>query len=97
MQPLSSLTLLTAVLGAKKSSDPKIVLRRNSNSNKKRVKRGKKKKRAKEKKTVELLKLLTKHILTKQTNFLHSPEFCCNQKRHEKQTPCFNLLYTTEQ
>jgi hypothetical protein len=31
----------------------------------------------KEKKTVELLKLLTKHILTKQTNFLHSPEFCC--------------------
>jgi hypothetical protein len=42
------------------------------------VKRGKKKKRVKEKKNVELLKLLPKHILTKQTNFLHSPEFCCN-------------------
>jgi hypothetical protein len=35
------------------------------------VKRGKKKKRVKEKKTVELLKLLPKHILTKQIFYTH--------------------------
>jgi len=54
------------------------------------VKRGKKKKRAKEKKTVELLKLFPKHILTKQTNFLHSTEFCCILPRFSTSLAPFN-------
>jgi hypothetical protein len=79
MQPLSSLSVLTVVLGAKKSSDPKICFEKKCEfQQNEKMKRGKKKKRVKEKKTVELLKLLTKHILSpKQTNCLHSPEFCC--------------------